>query len=313
MRVSVSVKLLVPLALLNFHASLSLAKAEFLIVGVSGTLQDGFPLRDRLDYTAENEMIPAIFIGKALVRGYKAYLDIKDPDCREYQPEPQHPTVPNAVVLPTGCREHANIYHIFAVDTRQFLHILNGEPRFLSITPDTAMIDLQAPETDAAVRTLALREIVRQGKSDQSRAAVPLVTGVWFQSSYVETPPIRVGDDGTRITSYDGGLARWAGVVRDDLVDSSSSSSEENECAVDAGDSNEECLPANSNIRLERAWELVHKATREAEQADYTTDRPDPVECQQRVRFGVGPDQARINYPMSLEDIMKVLDSSKSN
>jgi len=194
-----------------------------------------------------------------------------------------------------SCREHANVYHIFAVDTRQFLHILNGKPRFLS-TPDTAMIDLQAPETDAAVR----REIVRQGKSDQSGAAVPLVTGVWFQSSYVETPPIQIRDDGTRITSYDDGLARWAGVVRDDLVDSLSSSSEKSECVVDAYDSNQECLvPANSNSRLERAWELVYNAIREAEQADYTTDRPDP-ECQQRVRFGVGPDQARINYPMSL-------------
>ena len=67
----------------------------FALIGVSGTLQDGFELRNRLDYSAcaeetrascdddDETTIPAKFVGKALVRGYKAYLDIKPKGWRE--------------------------------------------------------------------------------------------------------------------------------------------------------------------------------------------------------------------------------------
>ena len=66
-------------------------EVTFALIGVSGTLQDGFELRDRLDYhppCADSEpscddTIPAKFVGKALVRGYKAYLDIKPKGWRE--------------------------------------------------------------------------------------------------------------------------------------------------------------------------------------------------------------------------------------
>lgn len=66
----------------------------FILVGVSGTLQDGFELRNRLDYKGTK----ARFVGKALVRGYKAYLDIKPKGWREYKSPPLPPQVPNAVV-----------------------------------------------------------------------------------------------------------------------------------------------------------------------------------------------------------------------
>jgi hypothetical protein len=125
------------------HASGS-SEASYLLIGVSGTLQDGFPLRDRLDYTSpspcndtapgdENKHVPAILIGKALVRGFKAYLDIKEPEWREFREDP--PQVPNAVVMPTGCSEHANIYWIHAVDSRQVNHILAADERVTHLRP----------------------------------------------------------------------------------------------------------------------------------------------------------------------------------
>jgi hypothetical protein len=274
---------------------------SYLLIGVSGTLQDGFPLRDRLDFKGSNQNhVPAILIGKALVRGYKAYLDIKEPEWREFREDPPH--VPNAVVMPTGCHEHANIYWIYAVDSRQVIHVLAGEPRFLSITPDTGMLDLTANETDEQVKLTAFHEMRRQGKTDESVVAVPLVTGVWFHSSYVESPTVETATDGTMLTSYDGSLALWAGVERDDLVLSGSQ-----QC-LSSADRSQDCLSKETGARSEQAWEGVHKAIRAASMTKVVATRPDSVECLQRVRFGVGPDQARINYPFSPAELSKALE-----
>ena len=54
---------------------------QYLLVGVSGGLQDGFPERNKMDYGNETK---AIFIGKALIRGYKAYLDVMEVGYRQY-------------------------------------------------------------------------------------------------------------------------------------------------------------------------------------------------------------------------------------
>jgi hypothetical protein len=277
----------------------------YLLIGVSGTLQDGFPLRNRLDYTdagVDDEFVPAILIGTALVRGYKAYMDIKEPGWREYQEGDGPPQVPNAVVLPTGCREHANVYWIYAVDTRQYQHILAGEPRFLSITPDTGTLDLRATETDGRVFRLARAEIEKQGKTDETVVAVPLVTGVWFHSTYVESPVKEEKKDGTNVTSYESALALWAGVERDDLIVSQSQ-----ECTVD---DSEVCASEEESIadRTAHAWGGVYKAIRAAiETKDFASIRPDSLECRERVRFGVSPDQARINYPLTADDLEAVL------
>jgi hypothetical protein len=293
------------------------SEASYLLIGVSGTLQDGFPLRDRLDYTSpspspgtgsapgdKDEHVPAILIGKALVRGFKAYLDIKEPEWREFREDP--PQVPNAVVMPTGCFEHANIYWIYAVDSRQVNHILAGEPRFLSISPDTGMLDLTADETDEQVKLTALHEIRKQGKTDESVVAVPLVTGVWFHSSYVESPTVETKTDNTMITSYDGSLALWAGVERDDLVVSG------NQQCLSSIDPKHGCLSEEAAIRSEQSWEGVYEAIRSASLTKKAATRPDSFECQQRVRFGVGPSQARINYPFSRAELSGALEFGSS-
>ena len=64
------------------------------LVGVSGGLQDGFPERSKMDYVSldpnnnnsNNKMntVPAVFVGKGLVRGFKAYLDVMEPNYRQY-------------------------------------------------------------------------------------------------------------------------------------------------------------------------------------------------------------------------------------
>ena len=63
------------------------APARRTLLAVSGTLQEGFELRANLDHPEA----PAVFIGEGVVRGVKAYLDIKEPGCREYRPPPERP------------------------------------------------------------------------------------------------------------------------------------------------------------------------------------------------------------------------------
>lgn len=66
-------------------AAQPLATREYLVVGVSGGLQDGFPEHFRLDYhSGERDEVQAIFLGRALVRGYKAFLDVMEPGWRQY-------------------------------------------------------------------------------------------------------------------------------------------------------------------------------------------------------------------------------------
>jgi len=60
-------------------------KREYILVGVSGGLQDGFPEHSKLDYhSGEADEVQAIFLGRALVRGYKAFLDVMQPTWRQY-------------------------------------------------------------------------------------------------------------------------------------------------------------------------------------------------------------------------------------
>ena len=93
--------------------------ADYVLLAVSGTLQDGFPLRSRLDFSEESK---AVLLGTGLVRGYKAYLDIKQKGWREYAEEPLEASV-NSAAMPSGCNEHANVYWIYAVDVRQVTYM----------------------------------------------------------------------------------------------------------------------------------------------------------------------------------------------
>lgn len=58
---------------------------EYLVVGVSGGLQNGFPEHSKLDFhSGESDEVQAIYLGRALVRGYKAFLDVMEPSWRQY-------------------------------------------------------------------------------------------------------------------------------------------------------------------------------------------------------------------------------------
>ena len=61
------------------------------ILAVSGTLQEGFPLRKNLDAPGA----PAVHLGSGLVRGVRSYLDVKERGCREFG---------NGPIEATGCR-----------------------------------------------------------------------------------------------------------------------------------------------------------------------------------------------------------------
>lgn len=108
------------------------------LLAVSGTLQDGFELRGNLDL----EGVPAILLGSAVVKGVRAYLDIKDPGCREYRAPPENARVNPANVV-TGDPTMANLYAVYIVDERVVLKALLGEPRYLSIAPDAVRIGEQ--------------------------------------------------------------------------------------------------------------------------------------------------------------------------
>ncbi|GAX22173.1 hypothetical protein FisN_19Lh233 [Fistulifera solaris] len=221
---------------------------EYLIVGVSGGLQDGFPERSKMDYHhGQDDAVPAVFLGKALVRGYKAFLDVMQPGWRQYIEEPGQPLI-NSNVFPSGCYEHANEYWIYLIDSRQVMAVLNNEPRFLSITPDTGMVDLRAEETSPVVRALLEQMIQQQGKSDLEQVAIPLVTAVWFQKeSHVPSPPIRIHEDGTYITNFPESLALWANVSDADRT------ALQEECA-------DQTCSAEALQRVQRYWDGIRRA-----------------------------------------------------
>eukprot|EP00977_Amphora_coffeiformis_P017445 scaffold5684_cov169-Amphora_coffeaeformis.AAC.20 len=264
---------------------------SFVLVGVSGTLQDGFELRNRLDYYEYDKdpgseefvtrSVPARLVGTALVRGYKAYLDIKPPGYREYKAEPYPPKVPNPVIIPTGCYHDANIYWLYLVKSQQVLHILAGEPRFLSITPDTGLVDLKAAETSDAVRQLALGQIQKHGFTNTDVFALPLVTGVWFDAaSFVESPPAYLHEDGTRVTSYADSLALWTGVQTDDLL-------------VVAEDDDGDGEGDTNMARRSQAWDAVYDKIRTAE-ADTFRRTKYPTMCRDENNDEVGGVSTRL-------------------
>jgi hypothetical protein len=59
---------------------------SYVLLAVSGTLEEGFELRKNMDYRPFGDDGPgrvnATFLGNALVRGYKSFLDIKNPTWR---------------------------------------------------------------------------------------------------------------------------------------------------------------------------------------------------------------------------------------
>ena len=277
---------------------------HYVVVGVSGGLQDGFPDHAKMDYhQGEDDTVKAIFVGRGLVRGAKAFLDVMESGYRQYVPQNSsaQPLI-NSVVMVSGCHEHANQYWLYAVDSRQFITILNNEPRFLSITPDTGLVDLTADQTDETVKILAQHEIDRQNKTDSSRVAFPIVVAVWYHDSFVPSPEIQEkSGNGTMVTNFPESLARWAGVDDADRT--------AGWCSEAAG---RETCPARDAVMASnrRYWEGIRRAIRHSEdtplsRSDWRSNGP-PFHCDQRTRLGVGSETARINYPFSTRDLVSI-------
>ena len=161
--------------------------------------------------------------------------------------EPNQPLI-NSNVFASGCYEHANEYWFYLIDERQVLYVLNHEPRFLSITPDTGLIDLQMIPPSAAGDTTTttsssssiqlppaliesyqplytflhhyLHQLQIQTPDrviDPRYVAIPLVTAVYFHSSsHVPSPIVHTLADGTELTNYPDSLAKWARVRSSD-------------------------------------------------------------------------------------------------
>lgn len=274
---------------------------EYIIVGVSGGLQAGFPDHKNLDYhPGEEDEVQAVFLGRALVRGYKSYLDVMETDWRQYTPEPGQPLI-NCNVYPSGCYEHANQYWIYLVDIRQFITILMKEPRFLSITPDLGLVDLTVRETSPVVKHIAQHEIAKQGKTNSSYIGFPIVTAAWFNpSSHVVSPVLYTMDDGTEVTNFAQSLATWAGVISDD---SCSAATHHDGEEVDS-----ESFDFLADEAQEDFWKAIRKAIRSAEETrPSSSDAGHPFECREKARFGVSKDMAQINYPFSPSDFAAVL------
>ena len=272
---------------------------EYIIVGVSGGLQAGFPDHKNLDYHAgKDDEVQAVFLGRALVRGYKSYLDVMEADWRQYTPEPGQPLI-NCNVFPSGCHEHANQYWIYLVDTRQFITILMKEPRFLSIAPDLGLVDLNVRETSPVVKYIAEHEMKKQGKTNSSYIGFPIVTAAWFNpTSHVESPVLYTLEDGTEVTNFAQSLATWAGVI----------SSESCSAAADDGeDVDSESFEFLAASAQDDFWKAIRKSVRQAEEKRNVSKAGPPFECKKQARFGVSKDMAQINYPFLPSDFAAIL------
>eukprot|EP00980_Cylindrotheca_fusiformis_P014441 scaffold3854_cov95-Cylindrotheca_fusiformis.AAC.3 len=287
---------------------------SYYMIGVSGGLQDGFPDRINLDYvdTADGETTvnKAILLGKVFVRGYKAYLDVMESDWRQYTPEGEGQRQPliNPNVFATGCYEHANEHYVYLVDSRQVLTTLMKEPRFLSITPDTGIVELE--HSSPLIQEIAKHEIKKGGYSNMGRVVFPLVTAVWFQStSLVPSPTVKVVD-GAEVTNFPESLALWAGADNADrlaymgaLEQCLEEQTAEDECDVSAHPSHK------------RYWKQITKAIRLAEATRHEWEskepgrKPSEWNCKRQVRFGASKDMARINYSFSKRDFQDMLES----
>jgi hypothetical protein len=225
---------------------------------------------------------------------------------------------------------------LYLIDVRQVLFVLNHEPRFLSITPDTGLIDLHMThDTDIDLPStyrseyepvnLLIQMYIEQLRQndkdiiiDDRYAAVPLVTAVYFNSqSHVPSPPIHTLSDGTDITNFPKSLAKWAMVNDTDrtalydagCVDSTGSGSS----ATCTQDVRQQAMDAE-----QRFWTGIRQAIRQAEQIrsepNYSTSTSGVglpnFQCRKRTRFGAGPHTVRVNAQLTLSQIMDLLVSA---
>jgi hypothetical protein len=208
---------------------------DFVMVAVSGTLEEGFPLRPNLNYVSPTERVDAVFLGRALIRGLRAHLDMKDPASREYKAPPELNPV-NPALVPTGNDLDANISSIYLVDRRQAARALLNEPRFLSMTPDLAKVDVLAPETDESVRALIMQAIIdTPGITNMTQATFLQVISTWNSCHFLPSPVLFTKPDGTRVTDFPNSLAAFAGTSDAQRIAEPAAYSAAVEAAVRAG------------------------------------------------------------------------------
>lgn len=192
---------------------------KFVLVAVSGTLEEGFALRPNLDFISEinegNKAVLGIFLGHALVRGVKAFLDIKDPNSREFAASGNNPINPGLVA--SGNNNDANISSLYFVDRRQAARALLREPRYLSMVPDLGKVEIDATETDPDVRNF-IRQAIQEDTSllapkNMNQVTLLQVISTWNSCHFVPSPPITVKLDGTRVTDFPNSLALFAGTT----------------------------------------------------------------------------------------------------
>lgn len=187
--------------------------SDFIMLAVSGTLEEGFPLRPNLDFVSPTERVDAIFLGRALIRGLRAYLDMKDPDSREFRAPPTLNPV-NPALVASGDDNDANISSIYLVDRRQAVKALLNEPRFLSMAPDVAKVDVNAAETDPAVRAL-IRQAIHEtpGVTNSNNVTFLQVLSTWRSCHFIPSPILYTKSDGTRVTDFPRSLAAFSGTT----------------------------------------------------------------------------------------------------
>ena len=307
---------------------------SYVLLAVSGTLEEGFSLRSNLDFKKSSEdgssnegRVNATFLGHALVRGYKSFLDIKQPDWREYvdnnnnnyENKPMLLKTVNPAVIPTGCDEHANRYAIYAVDSRQALVALAGEPRFLSIAPDMGLASLTAADdlTSPGIKALARTYMQQQNSADSvsmnlDRIAFLTVTSTWFQSSsFAENGIIREDEQDGIITDYPESIGIWSRKVFHKASNEDQSLRYPEGCGSN---------PAGGSVKkVDTAMEYRHcidAAIREQEQLSATNIQDDETMtgrhfgqfvCQKPARYGTDKNTARFNQIMTaceLEELM---------
>jgi len=113
------------------------------LLAACGELEDGFALRERLDYRSPGENVPAIRIGDALARRTRLYVDAD-----------------GGRGVPSGDRSDACVFSVYVVDERALCDVVCSPPPTTCAAPDVRF-DLEDAATDARVARLCRRLLGR--------------------------------------------------------------------------------------------------------------------------------------------------------
>ena len=238
-----------------------------MLVGVSGGLQDGFPERPKLNNNhGLEDKSKTIYVGKRLVKGNKAVLDVMQSGWRQYVDKRNQPLINNNI-FPSGCAEHADEYMIYLIDLRQVMAVLNTESRLLSIMPDTGQIDLTAEKTTLAVKSLFAQLIEQQGITNKNAVTLPFLTATWFQyKSHDPSPVLYIKTDGTQVANFPESLAKWDGVDNRGQT-----------AMLDSSNCLDETSPAEAEVAQQAYWDGIGAAVRKQKPINHKAKKKQQV------------------------------------